>query len=113
MILGELNDLFSELDIPVESGVFSEIAPTQYCVLTSLTDNFDIFANNQPMIDIQEVRISFFSKGNYLKMKKQIIRALLKSEFTITNRLFLGFDEETDYYHVAIDVAKYYEMEEQ
>lgn len=113
MILGELNDLFDELDIPVESGVFSEITPNQYCVLTPLTDEFDMFANNQPMIDIQEVRISFFSKGNYLKMKTQIIKALLKSDFTIMSRLFLGFDEETNYYHVAIDVAKHYEMEEQ
>lgn len=112
MILEELNNLFDELDIPVESGIFSEIAPHQYCVLTPLADGFDVFANNQPTIDIQEVRISFFSNSNYLKVKNQMIKALLKSNFTITSRVFLGFEEETNYYHVAIDVAKHYEMEE-
>ena len=112
MILEELNHLLSDLEIPVESGVFSDVAPSQYCVLTPLTDDFDLFANNQPTIDVREVRISFFSKGNYLKVKNQIIQNLLKADFTITSRLFLGFDEETNYYHVAIDVAKHYEMEE-
>jgi hypothetical protein len=112
MILEELIHLFNEMKIPVESGVFSEVAPNQYCVLIPLSDEFELYANNQPMIDVQEVRISFFSKGNYLNVKKKIINYLLRSEFTITSRVFLGFDKETNYYHVAIDVAKHYEMEE-
>lgn len=112
MILEEINQLLDELEIPVESGVFSEVPLDQYCVLTPLVDEFDVFANNKPTIDIQEVRISFFSKGNYLKVKNKIIKALLKSNFTITGRTYLGFEEETNYYHVAIDVAKHYEMEE-
>lgn len=112
MILEELNLLLYEIDIPVESGIFSTVAPKQYCVLTPLTEDFEVFANNQPTIDIQEVRISLFSTSNYLKLKNKIIKSLLESEFTITSRLFLGFDAETNYYHVAIDVAKHYEMEE-
>lgn len=44
-------------------------------------------------------------------MKKQIIQALLGADFTITDRLFVGFEKDTKYYHVAIDVAKHYEME--
>ena len=113
MILEELNHILSELEISVESGIFSDVAPNQYCVLTPLSDDFELFANNQPTIDVQEVRISFFSKGNYLKVKKQIIQNLLKADLTITSRLFLGFEQETNYYHVAIDVAKHYEMEEE
>lgn len=112
MILEELNQLLERMDIAVESGIFSEVAPDQYCVLTPLSDEFDLFANNQPTVDVQEVRISLFSKGNYLKTKNRIIKSLLKSDFIISSRLFLGFDEETNYYHVAIDVAKHYEMEE-
>lgn len=111
MILEELNDLLSNLDIPVETGEFSGSAPDTYSVLTPLTDRFEIFGDNLPLIDVNEVRISFFSKVNYLELQKQITQVLLQADFTITDRLFVGFEKETKYFHVAIDVAKHYEME--
>ncbi|MEC4621921.1 hypothetical protein VST04_27910, partial [Bacillus paranthracis] len=67
--------------------------------------------DNLPAVDIQEVRISFFAKGNYLNTQKQLVRSLLQHEFTITGRVFVGFEKDTNYYHMAIDVAKHYEME--
>ena len=111
MILEELNDLLSNLDIPVETGVFSGSAPDTYSVLTPLTDRFEIFGDNLPLIDVNEVRISLFSKGNYLESKRQITQALVGADFTITDRLFVDFEKDTKYYHLAIDVAKHYEME--
>lgn len=110
-ILEELNDLLSNLGIPVETGEFSDSAPDTYSVLTPLSDRFEIFGDNLPLIDINEVRISLFIKGNYLETKRQITQALLQADFTITDRLFVGFEKETKYFHVAIDVAKHYEME--
>ncbi|HAM1339060.1 TPA: hypothetical protein H9349_002916, partial [Listeria monocytogenes] len=76
-----------------------------------LSDRFEVYGDNLPTVDICEVRISLFVRGNYLEMKKQIIQALLGADFTITDRLFVGFEKDTKYYHVAIDVAKHYEME--
>jgi hypothetical protein len=110
-ILEELNDLLSNLGIPVETGEFSDSAPDTYSVLTPLSDRFEIFGDNLPLIDINEVRISLFIKGNYLETKRQITQALLQADFTITNRLFVGFEKDTRYFHLAIDVAKHYEME--
>ncbi|EAD6001283.1 MULTISPECIES: hypothetical protein [Bacilli] len=110
-ILEELNGLLSNLDIPVETGEFSGLAPDTYSVLTPLTDRFEIFGDNLPLIDVNEVRVSLFTKGNYLETKRQITQALLGADFTITDRLFVGFEKDTKYYHVAIDVAKHYEME--
>ena len=110
-ILGELNDLLSNLGIPVETGEFSDSAPDTYSVLTPLSDRFEIFGDNLPLIDINEVRISLFIKGNYLETKRQITQALLQADFTITDRLFVGFEKDTRYFHLAIDVAKHYEME--
>ncbi|EJD3195420.1 hypothetical protein M1Y42_000830 [Listeria monocytogenes] len=110
-ILEELTGLLTQLDIPSETGVFSDSAPDTYVVLTPLTDRFEIFGDNYPLIDVNEVRISLFSKGNYLKLQKQITQVLLQADFTITDRLFVGFEKETKYFHVAIDVAKHYEME--
>lgn len=110
-ILEELNDLLSNLGIPVETGEFSDSAPDTYSVLTPLTDRFEVYGDNLPLIDVNEVRISLFTKGNYLETKRQITKALLQAEFTITDRLFVGFEKDTKYFHLAIDVAKHYEME--
>ena len=111
-ILAELKGLFDGLDLPFEVGEYSGKAPDEYCVATPLSDTFAVHRDNKPAIDINEVRISLFSKGNYLSRQKQIVRALLAAEFTITDRRYVGFENDTKYNHVAIDVAKFYEMEE-
>lgn len=111
MILEELNALLSNLGIPVETGVYSDLAPDTYSVLTPLSDRFEIFGDNLPLIDVNEVRVSLFTKSNYLETKRQITQALLQADFTITDRLFVGFEKDTKYFHLAIDVAKHYEME--
>jgi hypothetical protein len=111
-ILSELNTLLSNVPIPVETGVFSGVPPDEYCVLTPMTEDFTLFADNLPMVDISEVRISLFSKGNYLKRKRQIVRALLAADFTITARRYIAHEDDTGYHHLAIDVQKYYPMEE-
>ena len=48
----------------------------------------------------------------YTKMKNQIICAVLNAEMTITDRRYIGHEDDTGYHHYAIDVAKQYEMEE-
>jgi len=40
------------------------------------------------------------------------VRALLSSDITITARQYIGFEAESGYHHYNIDVAHYYEMEE-
>ncbi len=109
-ILEELNTLLASV-LPVETGVFSGVPPDEYLVLTPMTDEFMFFGDNQPLIDVSEVRISLFSKGNYLQRKRQITSALLGAEFTITDRVYLGYEDDTGYHHYAIDVAKHYETE--
>lgn len=109
--LTELNALFSPV-LPVETGVFSGVPPNEYLVLTPMTDEFALFGDNTPLFDISEVRISLFSKGNYLQRKKQITALLLGAEFTITDRRYIGHEDDTGYHHYAIDVAKHCELKE-
>ncbi len=111
-ILSELNALFETANIPVETGVFSGVAPDEYLVLTPLTDTFAVFGDNKPLADINEVRISLFSKNNYLQRKNQLVRLLLQADFVITDRRYMGHEDDTGYHHYAIDVAKFYELEE-
>ena len=111
-ILSELTTIVSAIPLPVETGVFSDKAPDEYVVLLPLSDIFELHADNLPGFDVQEVRISLFSKGNYQQRKKQIIAALLSDDFTVTERRYIGHEDDTGYHHYAIDVAKNYGMEE-
>ena len=111
-ILEELNALIEGLNIPVETGVFSQKPPSTYTVLTPISDTFELFADNKPLYDIHEVRVSLFSLNNYLKFKNLIVSALLSAGFTITLRKYISRDDNSGYHQFVIDVAKEYEMEE-
>lgn len=110
-ILYELNTILAPV-LPVETGVFSDTPPDEYLVLTPMTDGFALFGDNQPLMDVSEVRISLFSKGNYQQRKRQITQALIGAGFTITDRRYVGHEDDSDYHHIAIDVAKEYETED-
>lgn len=112
MILEELNRILGRIGIPIETGVFSDKAPEQYMVLIPLADTFDLFADNRPERDVQEVRISIFSKGSYTKLKNAVVKTLLEQEFTITAREYLGFETDSGYHHYVVDVAQHYETED-
>lgn len=109
-ILQELQILLSPL-LPVETGIFSDVPPDEYLVLTPMAEDFALFGDNTPLVDVPEVRISLFAKGNYIKRKNQITGALLKAAFTVTDRKYVGYEDDTGYHHYAIDVAKPYQYQ--
>lgn len=111
-ILADIQSALSDLDIPIETGVFSDEPPEEYVVVTPLADTYELHADNLPEYETQEARLSLFSRGNYLKRKKQLSKALLAADFTITDRRYIGHEDDTGYHHYAIDVAKLYRLEE-
>lgn len=111
-ILKELNTILDGLGISVETGVFKGKAPDEYAVITPMSDVFEGFADNAPHFEIQEARISLFSKNNYQQRKNQIVKALLASEFEITDRRYIGHEDDTGYHHYGIDVSRLYELKE-
>lgn len=90
-ILEDLTALLPVLDVPMETGVFSNMAPDQYLVIVPLSDSFDLHADNEPGIDIQEARLSLYSKGSYTAVKNRLVRLLVQNGYTITDRQYLGF----------------------
>ena len=111
-LLSELKIVIEAVGLPVETGVFSDEPPDEYVVVTPLADTYDLHADNLPGYETQEARLSLFSRGNYLKRKKQLSKALLAADFTITDRRYIGHEDDTGYHHYAIDVAKLYRLEE-
>jgi len=110
-LLSELITLLDTLQIPVETGVFNGKAPETYVVITPLTDTFALYAGDCPQYEVQEARLSLFSQGNYRPLKRQIEKALLAAGITITDRRYIGHEDDTGYHHFAIDAAKHYELE--
>lgn len=111
-LLSELKDIAENCGVKVETGVFSDAPPDEYIVLTPLADSFELHCDNLPEYEIQEVRISIFSKGNYTALKYKLVTAILKADITTTDRRYIGHEDDTGYHHYAIDTAKTYRMEE-
>lgn len=111
-LLKDLNSLLEPIGIPIETGVFSGKPPEEYIVITPMSDRLDFYADNQAHSVIEEARLSLFSKKNYQSLKKEVTKSLLIGEMTITDRQYIGFENDTKYHHYAIDVMKEYEMEE-
>lgn len=111
-ILADIHAAVKGLDLPVETGVFSDTPPEKYMVVIPLADTFDLHADNTPEYDVQEARISLFSNSNYISEKNKLVKTLLSADFTITDRRYIGYETDTGYHHYVVDVAKHYEMEE-
>jgi len=111
-VLADIQSALSNLGIPIETGVFTDKAPAKYIVVVPLADSFDLHADNAPGCDVQEARISLYAQGSYTKDKNAIVKALLAADMTITDRRYIGYENDTGYHHYVVDVAQYYEMEE-
>ena len=111
-MLEELNTIVESAGLPVETGVFSKAPPDEYVVITPISEHFELFSDNTPGMNIEEARLSLFTKGNYGAKKRQLVRLLLSAGFLVTERRYIGLEEETDYHNFAIDVAKEYMEEE-
>ena len=107
-MLEELNTIVESAGLPVETGVFSGAAPDEYVVITPISEHFELFADNAPGMNVEEARLSLFSKGNYNTRKHALVRLLMAAGFLVTERRYVGYEEETGYHHFAIDAAKEY-----
>lgn len=111
--LEKLNDIFIAMDIPAQTCAFTQSPPSTYVVMTPIIDTFECYADDLPSCEVQEIRLSLFTKGNYIEMKNRISTALLDAGFTITQRRYIGYESDTKYYHHATDVAKEYSLQEE
>lgn len=111
-LLRELNEMMKRLGLPVETGVFHGPAPDEYVVIVPMADVYEMYVDDLPQYETQEARLSLFSKHNYRQRKRQIEKALLEAEITITDRRYIGHEDDTGYHHFVVDAAKIYSLEE-
>lgn len=105
-MLEELNTIVESAGLPAETGVFSNTAPDEYVVITPISEHFALFSDDTPGMDIEEARLSLFSKKNYMKQKDLLVRMLLTAGFTVSERRYIGYEADTGYHHYSIDLAQ-------
>ncbi|QOQ39400.1 hypothetical protein [Trueperella pecoris] len=107
-LLERLTDVADQLGLPIAVGLYTHApAPGTYLVATPIADTFDVFADNTPDVEVEEVRLALFTKGNYLPERDRITAALLEAGLAITARRYIGFEADTGFHHYALDVAAY------
>jgi hypothetical protein len=111
-MLQELNTIVENAGLPVETGVFSGTAPDEYVVVTPGSERFELFSDNAPGMNIEEARLSLYTKGSYIEKKDLLVRMLLTAGFTITERRYIEHEDDAGYYHYSVDVVKPYFLEE-
>lgn len=108
-LLTKTNNIAKELELVVETGGFTEPAPDLYLVLTPLLHSYEYFSDNKPQVDVEEIRVSIFSKGNYNSTRRKLETEFLKEEIFITDRRYIEYEEDTGYHHYVIDIADFME----
>ena len=111
-ILSEIKKVLDTLHIPCETGRMSSPVPDGYCVLVPLGED-SLWGDDTIDTDVEECIVSVFTKGNYIKMKNTLIRALLLNGFTVTGRAYIGYEEDTGYFHYEITAAHEYPFSEE
>lgn len=105
-LLQRLASICKILQLPCETGAYRDSpAPDSFVVLTPIADVFDLHAANSPGVQIEHVRLSLFTSGNYLPLRDAITRALGREDITVEARTYVGYEVETGYHHYAIDCA--------
>ena len=112
-MLEELNMIVESAGLSVETGVFSGTAPDEYVVITPISEHFALFSDDTPGMNIEEARLSLYSKRNYTQQKDLLVRMLLTAGFLITERRYIGYEEETGYHLFSIDAAREFEQYEE
>lgn len=107
-LLEQLSHIAEELGLPYAVGLYAQTpAPDTYLVFTPLTDSLEVFADNTPGVEIEEVRIALFTKTNYLALRDQITKALISARLVITGRRYIGYEADTGFHHYSIDVSSF------
>lgn len=105
-LLEQVTGVADRLNLPIAVGLYTDSpAPATYLVATPLSDTFDVYGDDQPGVEVEEVRLAVFTTGNYLPVRDRLTAALLGAGLTLTARRYVGFEADSGYHHYAFDVA--------
>jgi hypothetical protein len=105
-LLSEVCATLDSLCIQHETGAFIDNPPDTFAVLTPMSDDWSVIGDSRPLDEIQNLRISLFTKGNYLADVRRIVFALLDAEIVVSDRRYVGREDDSGYSNFAVDCLK-------
>lgn len=105
-LLETLTTIADRLDLPIAVSLFTDSpAPDTYLVATPISDTLEVFADNNPHVEVEEVRLSLFTTGNYLPWRDTLTHALVDAGLVVTAKRYIGFEDDTGYHHYSFDIS--------
>lgn len=105
-LLERITSVADRLGLPIAVGLYTATPlPDTYLVAIPMADVFDVFADNTPAVEVEEVRLSLFTTGNYLAERDRLTAAMLEAGLTVTARRYVGFEPDTGFHHYGVDLA--------
>ena len=112
-LLSDLKRLIDGLGIRCETGVLTGKAPDTYTVLTPIQDYYSVEGDDVPLDEVQEVRISLYTKNAWRSLKRSIEKACIAAGLCIVGRRYVEREDDTGFFHYAIDIANCYSLEQE
>lgn len=105
-LLETITRIASEQHLPCVTGVWADSpAPASYLVLTPITEVLEVYGDNTAGVEVEHVRASLYTNGNYLTLRDTLTGAFLNAGLTVEARTYVGFEADTGYHHYAFDLA--------
>lgn len=107
-ILDELTSILSGMSLPIKIGYFYGRIPTSYIILSPLPDQSVLYADDAPQIRVCAAKISLFAMDDFQQIGEEIAHLVVDADFVITERLYEGFDKESERQKYSISIVKEY-----
>jgi len=110
-LLTELTEIITNLKLSVVTGVHGTddiSGKNEYIVLIPMNYDLTGYADDTSWDEVQEIRLSLFHRGDFMAIMRGLTKSLLKTDITITDRRYVGWERNSKYHHYVIDVSKNY-----
>ena len=81
-----------------------EVKPDEYIVYNPELEEPGVYADDEDLEWIQHMQIHLFTKGNYVKMRKDIRKKLRDAGFTITG-IYTTYEKDSKYNHLCFECS--------
>ncbi len=93
------------LNIPVAMTESIDKQLKKYIVMKPVQEDFIAYADNKPNMEVVQAELSLYSKENFIDLAREITNTLIEAGFTIKNRKYMDYNQETKLHHYVIYVA--------
>ena len=116
-IIGELQELLAPIGLYVAECVYegtpqldgTKIIERRFLLLTPLHEGYPDIADDAPLTESAQADINIYSPDNYLSIKEKVIRLLNDSEFSVVDRQYINYEENTHHYVITVEKKVIYE----